>query len=82
MSLSSTGGGGRGSQKGSIIGDVVRTMRLFDCAALTPSQINHGKKELWGRKGIHYHNGMAAGENTLNALCARQVVQSVTESDG
>jgi len=61
MSLSSTGGGGRGGQRGSIIGDV----------------INHGKKHLWGQRGIHYHHGMRAGENTLNALCARVVMRSI-----
>lgn len=41
MSLSSTGGAGRGQQKGSVIGDV----------------INKGKKHLWGRRGVHYHHG-------------------------
>lgn len=55
MNLSSTGGHGRGSQKGDLIGDI----------------INHGKKQFWGVSGMHYHQGMAAGENTLNALCAR-----------
>lgn len=55
MALSNTGGHGRGGQQGSIIGDV----------------INHGKKQFWGVKGMHYHQGMAAGDNTLNALCAR-----------
>jgi ADP-ribosyl-[dinitrogen reductase] hydrolase len=55
MSLSNTGGHGRGSQQGSVIGDV----------------INHGKKQFWGVPNMHYHQGMKAGENTLNALCAR-----------
>lgn len=55
MSLSNTGGHGRGGQQGSIIGDV----------------INHGKKKFWGVKGVHYHQGMSAGDNTLNAICAR-----------
>jgi ADP-ribosyl-[dinitrogen reductase] hydrolase len=55
MNLSNTGGHGRGSQEGNIIGDV----------------INHGKRKFWGKKNMHYHQGMAAGENTLNALCAR-----------
>ena len=42
MSLSNTGGGGRGSYEGSIIGDV----------------INHGKKKFWVRGGdFHYHLG-------------------------
>ena len=55
MSLHSTGSSGRGGQTGKIIGDV----------------INHGKREFWGKKSVHYHQGMAPGENTLNALCAR-----------
>lgn len=55
MPLSSTGGHGRGGQEGRVIGDVI-------C---------HGKHKFWGQKQMHYHQGMAAGENTLNALCAR-----------
>ena len=61
MALSNTGGAGRGSQEGSIIGDV----------------INHGKKQYWGVPGVHYHRGMAAGENTLNAVVARLAVRTI-----
>jgi ADP-ribosyl-[dinitrogen reductase] hydrolase len=43
MNLSSTGGGGRGSDKGSIVGDVIL----------------HGKKKFWVRGGnYHYHHGL------------------------
>lgn len=66
MSLSNTGGHGRGGQQGRIIGDI----------------INHGKHDFWGKSGMHYHQGMKAGENTLNALCARVVARSVAESKG
>lgn len=59
MSLSNTGGAGRGSQDGDIIGSV----------------INHGKKPLWGVRGVHYHHGMSAGSNTLNAVCARLLLR-------
>lgn len=31
---------------------------------------------------MHYHQGMKAGENTLNALCARLVMRSITATDG
>ena len=55
MSLSNTGGHGRGGQEGRVIGDVI-------C---------HGKRAVWGQKNAHYHQGMHAGENTLNAQCAR-----------
>jgi ADP-ribosylglycohydrolase len=64
LNLSNTGGGGRGRQDGDIIGRV----------------INHGKKEFWGVPNMHYHQGMGAGESTLNALCARLVVRTVTQS--
>ena len=66
MALSSTGGAGRGGQGGDVVGDV----------------INHGKKELWGRRGVHYHHGMAAGENTLNAVCARVLLRCVAGGAG
>jgi len=56
MNLSNTGGGGRGSDKGDIVGSVIL----------------HGKKQFWGRgMNSHYHIGMAAGENTLEAQLTR-----------
>lgn len=66
LSLSSTNGAGRGSQTGSIIGDV----------------INHGKKHLWGVPNTHYHGTLAAGENTLNAQCARVLIRTATARRG
>ena len=62
MSLSNTGGAGRGGQSASIIGDV----------------INQGKKQFWGVPNMHYHQGMSAGENTLNAVVARLLVRTLT----
>jgi len=48
-------GDGRGSE-----GEVVGTIIL------------HGKKKYWGRgKNFHYHVGMKAGENTLEAHLTR-----------
>lgn len=44
--------------------------------------INHGKHEFWGRPGVHYHQGMKAGDNTLNALCARLVLRSIAAGGG
>lgn len=41
-----------------------------------------GKAHLWGQKNIHYHHGMKAGENTLNAFCARILIRSMTRSGG
>uniref|UniRef100_A0A0G4ID29 ADP-ribosylglycohydrolase n=1 Tax=Chromera velia CCMP2878 TaxID=1169474 RepID=A0A0G4ID29_9ALVE len=66
MSLSNTGGGGRGGQSGRIIGDV----------------INHGKHVYWGDRNTHYHQGMQAGENTLNAQCARVAMRSIVSRGG
>ncbi len=62
MAVSNTGGHGRGGQSGRVIGDV----------------INHGKHEFWGKQNVHYHQGMRAGENTLNALCTRLVTRGVS----
>jgi len=67
MGKSSTGGAGRGGDHGSIIGDV----------------IFHGKKKYWrSGSGYHYHQGMAAGDNTLEGLLARRVVNVTSESEG
>jgi hypothetical protein len=68
MNLSNTGGGGRGSNKDSIIGDVIM----------------HGKKKYWERGGnYHYHRGMKAGENTLELTISRKVfMESITASGG
>lgn len=66
MSVSNTGGHGRGGQSGRIVGDV----------------INHGKHDRWGKPGVHYHEGMQPGENTLNALCARVVTRGMAQRGG
>ena len=66
MSLHSTSGGGRGSQGGSVVGDVILK----------------NKKHLWGQRNVHYHHGMSAGSNTLNSLCARVCMRSIIENDG
>ena len=64
MNLSNTGGGGRGSDKGHIIGDV----------------INHGKRKYWRKGGqYHYHHGLKPGENTLDAQVARLLTLSLVE---
>lgn len=33
-------------------------------------------------QGVHYHEGMQPGENTLNALCARVVTRGMTQRGG
>jgi ADP-ribosylglycohydrolase len=67
MNKSSTGGGGRGSDSGEIIGKV----------------INHGKKDYWTARGsYHYHCTLARGENTLETQLVRLVCRSITENGG
>lgn len=66
MNLSNTGGHGRGSNKGTLIGEVIL----------------HGKRKFWGPPGVHYHQGMKAGENTLNALCLRVLIRTINNSKG
>jgi hypothetical protein len=66
MNLSNTGGGGRGSDKNSIVGEVIL----------------HGKKQFWIRGGsYHYHHGMSAGENTLDTLIARVMLKVLLSMD-
>ncbi len=70
MSLHSTNAGGRGKQgknaQGEIVGDVI----LKD------------KRKFWGVGNQHYHQGMPAGENTLNAWCARLLMRSISTHGG
>lgn len=67
MSLSNTGGAGRGSDTGTIIGDVIL----------------HGKRKYWARGGnYHYHRGMQAGENTLELIISRQCFMASLSEKG
>lgn len=61
MALANTGKAGRGSQDGDIVGEVILK----------------GKKHHWGQPNRHYHQGMLAGDNTLNLLCARVLLRSL-----
>jgi len=70
MSLHSTRQGGRhrrqnGNAQREIIGDVILK----------------GKRHLWGQNNRHYHHGMEAGENTLNAHCARLLIRTLAAND-
>lgn len=42
--------------------------------------ILHDKAQYWDRPNVHYHQGMQAGENTLNAHCARLLMRSLANS--
>ncbi len=66
MSLHSTSKGGRGKQEPSareIVGDIILK----------------GKRQYWGIANQHYHQGLPAGENTLNAYCARLLIRGVSD---
>ncbi len=65
MSLHSTSAGGRGTQNSDareIVGDVILK----------------GKRQYWGISNQHYHQGLPAGENTLNAWCARLLIRGIS----
>lgn len=64
MSLSNTGGGGRGGFQGSIVGDVILK----------------GKRQYWERGGNwFYHRGMSAGENTLEGIISRLITNVIVD---
>jgi hypothetical protein len=65
MSLSNTGGAGRGNNKSDLVGQVIL----------------HGKKKYWGRgANYHYHTTLAAGENTLEASLVRVMLKTLAGS--
>ena len=41
-----------------------------------------GKAQFWGQPNRHYHHRMQAGENTLNAHCARLLMRTLSGSAG
>ncbi|XP_067298442.1 uncharacterized protein [Pseudorasbora parva] len=56
LRLSNTAGSGRGSSGAPVVGNVIL----------------HDKLKFWTdpRRSVHYHQGLLAGQNTLNTLCA------------
>ena len=45
-------------------------------------EILHDQAEFWGRRGVHYHQFLRAGENTLNMQLALQLLASLRERSG
>ena len=70
MSLHSTSGGGRKSAGGGGTDEVVGNLIL------------KGKAQYWNQANMHYHQGMQAGDNTLNAHCALALVHSLNNAGG
>ncbi|TGN39510.1 ADP-ribosylglycohydrolase family protein [Marinobacter confluentis] len=69
MSLHSTSSGGRRSASApapEVVGNVILK----------------GRAGYWNRPNVHYHQGMKAGENTLNAQCARVLMRTLADNHG
>ena len=45
-------------------------------------EILHDQAPFWGRRGIHYHQNLQAGENTLNLQLALLLARTLEENDG
>jgi len=41
--------------------------------------ILHDQAQYWGRKGVHYHQFLKAGENTLNVKICRLLIESINQ---
>jgi ADP-ribosylglycohydrolase len=70
MSLHSTSSGGRQSARKKPAPNVVGEAIL------------KGRAHHWGVANVHYHQGMQAGENTLNAQCTRVLMRSLISTEG
>ncbi len=44
--------------------------------------ILHDQKPFWGQKGIHYHQFLEAGENTLNVKLCSLLIESINQHGG
>jgi ADP-ribosylglycohydrolase len=71
MSLHSTHEGGRANRgadkpRQEVVGDVILK----------------GRRQFWGISNMHYHQGMQAGDITLNAHCARVLMRSINRNQG
>ncbi len=45
-------------------------------------EILHDQKQYWGQRGIHYHQFLEAGENTLNYRLAQELVELTKRNGG
>ncbi len=43
-------------------------------------EILHDQAKYWGQKGIHYHQFLRAGENTLNVKISRLLIESINQN--
>ena len=45
-------------------------------------EILHDQANYWGQRGIHYHQFLAAGENTLNIKISQLLIESLMQNGG
>jgi len=45
-------------------------------------EILHDQARYWGQRGVHYHQFLKAGENTLNVKICRLLIESINEKGG
>ncbi|MFK7892203.1 MAG: ADP-ribosylglycohydrolase family protein, partial [Granulosicoccus sp.] len=77
MALHSTARGGRAKTAAKLV-----KWRRRDEAAkeeIVGDVILKGRRHLWGRPNGHYHHGLEAGSNTLNAWWALELLQWISE---
>lgn len=79
MALHSTSRGGRSRQSGKI------RRRLIsgppEHKEIVGDVILKGRRHLWGQPNGHYHHGLQAGDNTLNAWWAIELLGWLNEND-
>ena len=51
-------------------------------ASNAKGEILHDQARYWGKRGIHYHQFLKAGENTLNVKICRLLVDSLNQNRG
>ena len=51
-------------------------------AANPKGEILHNQSQFWGKKGIHYHQFLKSGENTLNVKICRLLIESLNNNGG
>ena len=53
-----------------------------EAAEVVGNVILHDKAKYWDTPNVHYHQGMPAGENTLNAYCTRVLMRQLASNNG
>jgi ADP-ribosylglycohydrolase len=51
-------------------------------ASNSRGEILHDQAAFWGKRGIHYHQFLRAGENTLNVKISRLLMESLAQNGG